>query len=57
MLLQFPAVQSEPLRVRSIVGLIPLCAVEVLDGHALARLPEFAKRLRWVFEHRPEHGD
>ena len=52
--LQLPGGESVPLRVRSIVGLIPLCAVEVLDGPALARLPEFSKRLHWVFEHRPE---
>ena len=52
--LMLPGDNSVPLRVRSIVGLIPLCAVEVLDGHVLARLPEFAKRLRWIFEHRPE---
>src|SRR6266481_6715530 len=52
--LQLPGGGSLPLRVRSIVGLIPLCAVEVLDGHVLAQLPEFSKRLHWVFEHRPE---
>ena len=52
--LQLPGGASLPLRVRSIVGLIPLCAVEVLDGHVLEQLPEFSKRLRWVFEHRPE---
>jgi hypothetical protein len=52
--LQLPGGGSVPLRVRSIVGLIPLCAVEVLDGRILKRLPEFAKRLHWVFQHRPE---
>ncbi|HKS90008.1 MAG TPA: glucosidase, partial [Stellaceae bacterium] len=52
--LQQPGGGSVPLRVRSIVGLIPLCAVEVLDRRVLAQLPEFSKRLRWVFEHRPE---
>ncbi len=52
--LQLPGGASVPLRVRSIVGLIPLFAVEVLDGRVLARLPEFSKRLRWIFEHRPE---
>ena len=52
--LQMPNGASVPLRVRSIVGLIPLFAVEVLEGRLLARLPEFSKRLRWVFEHRPE---
>jgi hypothetical protein len=52
--LQLPGGGSMPLRVRSIVGLIPLCAVEVLDARALAQLPEFSTRLHWVFENRPE---
>jgi Mannosylglycerate hydrolase MGH1-like glycoside hydrolase domain len=52
--LQLPGGEAEALRVRSIVGLIPLFAVEVLEGHVLARLPEFAKRLHWMFDHRPE---
>jgi hypothetical protein len=52
--LQLPGGGSVPLRVRSIVGLIPLCAVEVLEGAVLARLPEFSKRLHWVFQNRPE---
>ncbi|MBC7896689.1 MAG: glucosidase [Cytophagaceae bacterium] len=43
-----------PLRVRSLVGLIPLLAVEVLDDNVLARLPGFTKRMRWFLEHRPE---
>ena len=33
-----------PLRVRSMVGLIPLFAVEVLDASVFARLPEFCRR-------------
>ena len=52
--LQLPGGRSVPLRVRSIVGLIPLCAVEVLDAKVLAGLPDFSRRLHWVFEHRPE---
>ncbi len=43
-----------PLRIRSIVGLVPLFAVEVIDADRMARLPGFAARLRWVFKHRPE---
>jgi hypothetical protein len=43
-----------PLRVRSLVGLIPLFAVEVLEPELLARVPNFAARLRWVLEHRPD---
>jgi hypothetical protein len=35
------------LRVRSLVGLIPLCAVEVLPLPAIRRLAGFDKRFRW----------
>ena len=34
-----------PLRVRSIVGLIPLCAVEVIGDRALNELPDFRERM------------
>jgi len=36
------------------VGLIPLFAVEVIDDVILQALPEFAKRLKWLLEHRPD---
>jgi hypothetical protein len=52
--LEMPGNKAVPLRVRSMVGLIPLFAVEVLDGAVIARLPEFAKRLHWFLDHRPE---
>jgi hypothetical protein len=42
------------LKVRSIVGLIPLFAVEVLDEEILDALPEFTRRLRWLLNHRPQ---
>jgi hypothetical protein len=41
-----------PLRVRSMVGLIPLIAVEVLEQAVIAKLPGFQKRLRWFLENR-----
>jgi hypothetical protein len=41
-----------PLRIRSIVGLIPLVAVEVLDDDQLHALPGFRKRMEWFLEHR-----
>jgi hypothetical protein len=41
-----------PLRVRSMVGLIPLYAVEVLHADVIERLPKFRKRLQWVLENR-----
>ncbi len=41
-----------PLRVRSMVGLIPLFAAETLDAKQLSSLPLFGARLRWVLENR-----
>ncbi|MEM1349831.1 MAG: glucosidase, partial [Myxococcota bacterium] len=43
-----------PMRVRSMVGLIPLFAVETIEPEMLQRLPGFAKRMEWIFEHRPD---
>jgi hypothetical protein len=43
-----------PLRVRSMVGLIPLIAVVHLDEEVIGRLPGFAKRLRWFLENRKD---
>ncbi|MEI6950072.1 glucosidase [Paraflavisolibacter sp. H34] len=42
------------LKVRSMVGLIPLFAVEILDHELLEALPEFAERLRWFLDYRPD---
>ncbi|GJD66665.1 MGH1-like glycoside hydrolase domain-containing protein [Methylobacterium frigidaeris] len=42
-----------PLRVRSMVGLVPLFAVEVIEPAMLQRLPDFARRLHWVLQNRP----
>jgi hypothetical protein len=52
--LELPGSDPVPMRIRSIVGLIPLFAVEVLEGSMIAELPEFSKRLHWVLDHRPE---
>jgi hypothetical protein len=41
-----------PLKVRSMVGLIPLFAVETLEPDTLAALPGFARRLEWFVRHR-----
>jgi hypothetical protein len=41
------------LRIRSMVGLIPLFAVETLEPEMLEKLPGFRKRLEWFLEHRP----
>ena len=41
------------MRLRSIVGLIPFFAVEVLEPELLNLLPDFKKRLRYFLKHRP----
>jgi hypothetical protein len=46
--------QTIPLKVRSLVGLIPLLAAEVLDDDLVQRLPGFKKRMDWFLEHRPD---
>ncbi len=43
-----------PLRVRSIVGLIPIFAVTTLEQADIDRLPGFKKRMQWFVEHRPD---
>jgi len=46
--------RSTPLRVRSMVGLIPLVAAEVLDGETIDKLPGFKKRMKWFLENRSD---
>ena len=41
-----------PLRVRSMVGLLPLIAVEVLEQQTIDHLPAFKKRMQWFIENR-----
>jgi hypothetical protein len=43
-----------PLRIRSMVGLIPLFAVETLEPELLNHVPEFTRRLQWYLQYRPD---
>src|SRR5262249_42476178 len=43
-----------PARIRSMVGLIPLVAVEVLEDDVIKGLPGFRKRLQWFLENRQD---
>ncbi|NJD68069.1 MAG: glucosidase [candidate division NC10 bacterium] len=52
--LHLPDDRHVPLKVRSMVGLIPLFAVETLDAELLDRLPGFKRRLEWFIDHRPD---
>ncbi|MDB6156147.1 MAG: Mannosyl oligosaccharide glucosidase [Chthoniobacteraceae bacterium] len=44
--------QCVPLRVRSLVGLLPLFAVEILEQNVINKLPGFKKRLKWYVKNR-----
>jgi hypothetical protein len=45
---------SQRLKVRSIVGIIPLFAAEVLNEELLSKTPDFTRRLEWILRNRPD---
>jgi len=53
-LLRFPDGKAEPFRVRSLVGLIPLYAVERLEESWIEPFPVFRENLNWFLKHRRE---
>ena len=53
-LLEIPGQDEVPLKVRSMVGLIPLFAVELLRGDIFETLPDFGARVKWLFANRPD---
>ncbi len=46
--------QPIPLRIRSLVGLLPMCAVTVLKQKTIDALPNFRKRVDWLLLNRPD---
>jgi len=52
--LHCPSGEHIPLKLRSMVGLIPLFAVETLEPDLLERVPEFKSRLEWFLNYRPD---
>jgi hypothetical protein len=52
--LNLPDGRMTPLKVRSMVGLIPLFAVETLEPELLKRLPDFNRRLGWFLNYRQD---
>jgi hypothetical protein len=52
--LKLPDGARIPLRLRSMVGLVPLFAVETLEPELLDRVPEFRQRLEWFLHYRPD---
>ncbi|MBD2182103.1 glucosidase [Planktothrix sp. FACHB-1355] len=52
--LHLPDDKNLKLKIRSMVGLIPLFAVETLEPETLNKLPGFKKRLEWFINNRPD---
>src|SRR5215475_2273399 len=52
--LHLPNGDEHFLKVRSMVGLIPLYAVETLEPETLDQLPGFKRRMEWFIENRPD---
>jgi hypothetical protein len=52
--LRLPDGRKIPLRVRSLVGLIPLFAVTTLDAGVIDKLPGFKRRMNWFVKNRPD---
>ena len=52
--LMLPNGEKMPLRIRSIVGLIPLFAVGTIEQVEIDRMPGFKRRMNWFIEHRPD---
>ena len=52
--LRLPDKSGVRLKVRSLVGIIPLFAVEVLGGDIMRKYPAFSARMKWFLTNRPE---
>ncbi len=52
--LRYPDGRAQRLQVRSVVGLLPMCAVATFDGELLQRFPEIIERYRHFNAARPE---
>jgi hypothetical protein len=52
--LHLPDGSRRPMKIRSLVGLIPLLAVQTLEPEVLRQLDGFRRRLEWFVDHRPD---
>ncbi|HEU4521581.1 MAG TPA: glucosidase, partial [Thermoanaerobaculia bacterium] len=52
--LRYPDGKFHKFEVRSLVGLIPLYAIDVLDEHAVRDMPTFLRDVRWFIRNRPD---
>ncbi len=52
--LRLPDGRNQQIKIRSMVGLIPLFGVEILEPDIVDALPGFKRRMMWFIENRPE---
>jgi len=52
--LRLPNGQAQRLKVRSMVGLLPLCAATTFEADFIEKYPEMVERLHWFLKARPE---
>src|SRR5262249_59679841 len=45
---------TRALKVRSLVGVVPLFSVQVIEPEQLARLPQFSRRMQWFLDNRSD---
>ena len=55
--LHVPGGVTRRMRIRSMVGLIPLYAVESLEPEIVDKLPGFKRRMQWFIDHHPDFRD
>jgi hypothetical protein len=55
--LRTPDGKYAPMRVRSLVGLMPLLAVETLESELIDKLPGFKRRMQYLIDNLPEFGE
>jgi hypothetical protein len=53
-MLHIPNGPSLLMKIRSMVGLIPLFAVEILEPELIDKLPDFKRRVEWILTNRPD---
>ncbi|HWZ31354.1 MAG TPA: hypothetical protein VNX18_08480 [Bryobacteraceae bacterium] len=52
--LKFPDGTEKLVQIRSMVGLIPLFAVDTMEPEIVEELPGFRRRMEWFIKHRPD---
>jgi len=52
--LDLPDGRSSPIKVRSLVGLMPMIAVSIIEDDVYREFPDFVRRMNWHVKHSPQ---